>query len=57
MVEMKGVSFNIPGEQQAKLWIIENIYDRTTHLDSKQCDKSTMPVKRMNCIPGRLLIY
>jgi hypothetical protein len=55
MVGMKGISINVPDEQQTKLWIIENINDGqiyTINLDTKQCDKSRNSIKPMNCIPG-----
>jgi hypothetical protein len=55
MVGMKGVSFNVPDEQQTKLWIIENLNDKQIYvinLDTKQCEKSTNSIQPMNCIPG-----
>jgi hypothetical protein len=57
MVGMKGVSYNVPGGEQTKLWIIENIKTGQTYvinLDTKQCDKSTNPMRPMNCIPGMI---
>ncbi|CAF2332074.1 unnamed protein product [Rotaria sp. Silwood2] len=54
MVGMKGVSFSVPDQQKSNLWIIENINDGqiyTIDLDSKQCYKSTMPIKPLRCIP------
>ncbi len=54
---MKGVSYNVPGGEQTKLWIIENIKTGQTYvinLDTKQCDKSTNPMRPMNCIPGMI---
>jgi hypothetical protein len=59
MVGMKGVSINVPDEQQIKLWIIENMNDGQIYainLDTKQCDKSTNPIRPMNCIPGIFLL-
>ena len=55
MVGMRGISINVPDEEQTKLWIIENIKDGqiyTINIDTKQCDKSTNPIKPMDCIPG-----
>jgi hypothetical protein len=57
MVGMKGISINVPDEQQTKLWIIENVKDGqmyTINIDTKQCDKTTNPIKLMECIPGKL---
>lgn len=52
---MRGISINVPDEQQTKLWIIENIKDGqiyTINIDTKQCDKSTNSIKPMDCIPS-----
>ncbi|CAF0774307.1 unnamed protein product [Rotaria sp. Silwood1] len=54
MVGMKGVSFSVPEQKKSNIWIIENINDGqiyTIDLDSKQCYKSTMPIKLLRCIP------
>jgi hypothetical protein len=59
MTGMKGVSINVPDEQQTKLWIIENMNDGQTYvvnLDTKQCDKSKNPIPPMSCIPGIFLL-
>jgi hypothetical protein len=59
MVGMKGVSYNVPDEQQTKLWIIENIKTGqiyTINLDTKQCDKSTDSIQPMDCIPGMIYL-
>jgi len=54
MIGMKGVSFNVPDQQQTNLWIIETLNDGQDYvidLDTKQCTKSMNPVKQLNCIP------
>lgn len=59
MVGMKGVSYSIPDEKQSNLWIIENNVDGqvyTIDRDSKLCFKSKLPVKPLNCIPGKSMV-
>ncbi len=60
MVGMKGVSINLPDGVKTNLWIIQNNNDGqmyTINLDTKQCDKSKMPFKALECIPGIFYYY
>jgi hypothetical protein len=60
MTGMKGISINVPDGEKTRLWIIQNNTDGqmyTINLDTKQCDKSTMPFKPLNCIPGIFLFF
>ena len=60
MAGMKGVSINVPDEEKTRLWIIQNITNGQMYvinLDTKQCEKSTMPVQPSDCIPSIFYYY
>ena len=55
MVGMRGISFDIPTQNPTKLWIIEDGNNQQVYtivVDTKQCDKTTLPLNPMRCIPG-----
>mgnify|MGYP006892795906 CR=1 FL=1 len=52
---MKGVSINVQDEQKSNLWIIQIAATGVTYtidMDTKQCQKTTIPTQQIYCIPG-----